>query len=639
MISCFFHRPKLLLAGAALVVGTILSLALYPVWTRAATPDPVTAAWERARTAGSYHFTSDVTQVTLPLAKLTNVGRASRTDKLYLEGQNDLRAEQKTFPLWSAGGSVLQAESGLSVRTKGGKTFARRGAGAWEEVDDVTGSLAPQGDFLSYLAALKAVQAQPAEQRGGIPFTRYTFQIDSPKFARYMQQQMEATLRARGELPPGLQLDVPVYFRDMVGSGELWVGTDGLPLRQILTLQFPPQTDEQVQSQIVVDFSKFGRDKAVQSPVSSVLSLSRWLPALGLRTADLGLRTQDCGLLFALSLLAGVVLLIYYRRTRLAQITIVTLVIFAEVAGPLLTTYTNVKFFDAQTAKAAAQKERQATADEERDLRTTLGTVKFNPHLSPLESGEQRLEIGNSPVEASLQSPVSSLQAAPALQTVDTGLDSDGDTLTDFAEERIGTSTVISDTDGDGLNDNVEVHGFDYGGQRWYTDPTMTDSNGDGLGDALEWGLDDNGLRATPLDTDNDGFPDLFDPDNDDDGVPDNKDLSPFTKGAVAYDDPDPLLLQIKNLTPGTPTFVEFQLRPQDANQLWYAFNVLDWPQDSGGQVQDVDGKTYADVTGGTNASEANGDMKVVPMLEIRIPITSANLPPQSDLTPFNISV
>lgn len=170
----------------------------------------MTAAWDAARAAGSYHFTSDITQVTLPVATLTNVGRSSRTEKLYLEGQNDLTAEQMELTLWSDGGSTLDAASGLSIRTEDGKTFARRGgrstsvAEPWQEIDDFTGSLAPQGDFLSYLAAIKDVTAQPAERRGGIDFTRYTFTIDSPRFAGYMHQQMEAALRSRSELPPSI---------------------------------------------------------------------------------------------------------------------------------------------------------------------------------------------------------------------------------------------------------------------------------------------------------------------------------------------------------------------------------------------------------------------------------------------------
>jgi hypothetical protein len=38
-------------------------------------------------------------------------------------------------------------------------------------------------------------------------------------------------------------------------------------------------------------------------------------------------------------------------------------------------------------------------------------------------------------------------------------------------------------------------------------------------------------------------------------------------------------------------------------------------------------------------ANESFGDMKLIPMLEIRIPAGSANLPPQGDLTPYNITV
>ena len=69
---------------------------------------------------------------------------------------------------------------------------------------------------------------------------------------------METALKAKGELPPGLHLNSPSYYRDMIGSGELWVREDGLPLRQTLDLHFPEQDDRRVQAQITVDFSRFG---------------------------------------------------------------------------------------------------------------------------------------------------------------------------------------------------------------------------------------------------------------------------------------------------------------------------------------------------------------------------------------------
>ncbi|HHW87945.1 MAG TPA: hypothetical protein GX400_17290, partial [Chloroflexi bacterium] len=635
------HRRHWLLGVIALVSGALLGMALYPAWTRAVAPDPVTAAWQRARAAGSYRFTSDLTQVALPLATIGNVGRTSRTDQLYLEGQNDLRSHQMVFSLWGNGGSVLQPESGVSVRMKDGKTYARHGAGEWEIVDDMTGAIAPQGDFMNFLATVKDVIALPAEQRNGIAFTRYTFTIDSPRLAQHLHQQMVADLRARGELPNGVQLETPTFFRDMQGSGELWVGDDGLPLRQILTLQFPPQDDEQMHAQIVVNFSDFG-NASLTAPLIAVAGGQGMTSVLAFLTS-LPLAP------IALTLLIGVaaLVLIRYRRARALQITVAVLVIGFEVGGPLLGAHTNARFFAAQRAKAADEQVRRVAAKQERDLRAALGNVEFNPHVSPLESaaiGDGRLNSNDAPPESNLQSPISTLQSAPALQTTDTGLDTDGDTLTDFAEERIGTSLANTDTDGDGLNDNVEVNGFSFGSQTWYTNPDATDSNGDGLGDIVEWGVDAGGnLRTTPLDTDNDGFPDLFDPDNDNDGVPDHKDLAPFAHGATVYDGNTPLQLTVRNLTAGKPTFVEFQLRPQDEKQLWFAYNVLDWPRDDAGQVRDVDDKSYADLAtaAGRTAepTETNGDMKVLPMLEIRIPADSANLPAQSDLTPFNISV
>src|SRR5437762_303020 len=98
LAALFLLRPQL--AGAA---------------ARLTAPDPVTAAWAKAKAAGSYHFTSDVLQKTIPIASLTNVGRTSRTDAFHLEGQNDLRNQKLELTLWNQGGSVLNAASGVSV--------------------------------------------------------------------------------------------------------------------------------------------------------------------------------------------------------------------------------------------------------------------------------------------------------------------------------------------------------------------------------------------------------------------------------------------------------------------------------------------------------------------------------------------
>ena len=641
-------RPGWLITGVLLIVGLLAAL-----WWRSTNaappffaPNPVTAAWEKAKAAGSYHFTSDVLQETIPVASITNVGRRSRTDAFHLVGQNDLRNQTLELTLWNQGGSVLNAESGVSLRTAGGKTYARRGQGEWQETDTQLDTFAPQGDFLGYLAAIRNISPGQSETRNDITFTRYTFELNGPAFADIMHEQLTTALRAKGELPAGVQLEPSAYYQAMTGSGELWVGANGLPLRQILHLRFPEQHEERVEAHMTVDFARYGVE---QSTLLTLLRTGQWQGAwlvLPERLPDL------TGLWLGLTLSLAALLVVRYRRVRTVQIALVTAVIVSQIVGPVLSAVSEARFFDNYRAQAAAQEEKQTTAANERAIQSAVQRgPEFNAHRNPLatgdtrhETGDMRVETGNLIQESTLQSSVSSLQAAPAAQATDPGTDTDGDTLTDFTEARIDTSPADDDTDGDILNDNVEVAGFTLGGQSWYLNPNATDSNLDGQSDGLEWGNNSDGtLRSTPLDTDSDGLPDLFDPDNDNDGVPDHKDIAVFSKGNTTLSESAPLQLTLNNLMAGKPTMVEFQLRPQDAQQLWFAFNVLDWPQDSAGQMQDVDGVTYADLAASQgrtpDGSEENGDMKLLPMLEIRIPTASANLPPQSELTPFNITV
>jgi hypothetical protein len=83
-----------------------------------------------------------------------------------------------------------------------------------------------------------------------------------------------------------------------------------------------------------------------------------------------------------------------------------------------------------------------------------------------------------------------------------TTADTDGDGLTDTAEDAIGTDPLIADTDGDGIVDGDEI--------RIGTDPLDADTDDDGLtdGDELAGGTD----PRTP-DTDGDGIIDGSDPD------------------------------------------------------------------------------------------------------------------------------
>jgi len=628
--------------GAFVIVAAIGIGAKGLIDARTLSPQPsntpqvaVQNAWQMAHAAGSYQFDGDVTQVTLPTARITNVGRSSKSTQMHIEGKTDVRQNSLELQLWTNSGSVgtpNNADS-IGVKVEEGKAYLRQGAtGEWKENKDFSlDGLAPNGDFMAFLHAMRDVQAHPPETKAGISFTRYSFQIDGPVFATFMRDQMEAAMRAKGELVPGTHLDIPERYTKMTGDGEMWLHTggpsDGLPLRQIINLNFPDQNDSSMHAQIKVNFLEFGKP-----PTSGLMRALQ-------RAGDI-LPSPITFALVTFTLTAFGVLLRFYALRRFqsaATIILITVI----VSGPLFNGLQTGAIVDAKVARAAAsatnqQAETQAAVNS-RALRAMDASAIYSPQQNPLQAAELRARAETRLANTVQAVGLSSMAAAPLQQTLptDSATDTDNDGLSDFVEERVGTDRTFSDSDEDGLSDNLEVKGFTVGGKTWYLNPLDIDSNKDGIADLQEFDNDGNNIAD---DTDADGLPDVFDPDNDNDGVPDDKDIAPFTKSTTIFTDTNPLQLTLNGLQAGKTTFVDFQIRPQTPSHLWFAFNVLDWPQDADGQVRDIDGKTFADL-GGSGAADANGDMRLIPMLEIRVPNFGAHLPPQAALTPYNISV
>ncbi|MEI2688380.1 MAG: hypothetical protein V9H69_01165 [Anaerolineae bacterium] len=258
----------------------------------------------------------------------------------------------------------------------------------------------------------------------------------------------------------------------------------------------------------------------------------------------------------------------------------------------------------------------------------------------------RELALGSNPLEAD---PPDLAALNPLARTPDDGTDSDGDGLTDVQEALLGLNPFQRDSDGDGLTDYQEVVGFMLGGQRWYSDPQKASTLDDGILDGQKCA----NFPACP-DSDGDGVPDMADRDLDGDGVPNTIDLSPFKAGSPTFSQSAPLALTISGLAANAPTYVEFQLRPTDPDHLWYAFNVLDWPNgDVRGQVQRAergpnDPQTFFDVCAQSAVANGqdpnlvcsmtpddNGDIKLIPMLEIQTGGVNNNLPSEQELDQF----
>lgn len=244
------HATWILILGLLIVLN-----ALQPQHHRVlAYNDPVQEAWERAQRAGAYAYAVDITQTTRPLLTVENVGKTADEARIYIEGETDASIGSMQLKLWSEGGSALTGQDAIELRITDGKAYGRVGEGPWQEVEDVTRLFAPGHDALGYLAGAENVQDMGIETRNGLILHRYRFDIDGPAFADSIRRQTERELQQTGELPPGLNLKVASHFQKMTGRGEIWLNEQGLPVRQSVTVAFPPTQREQMEATIVTDF-------------------------------------------------------------------------------------------------------------------------------------------------------------------------------------------------------------------------------------------------------------------------------------------------------------------------------------------------------------------------------------------------
>jgi hypothetical protein len=650
----------IILAAAALLWGRLLPIAaIHDAPARA-----LQQAWQMAEKVGSYHYHTTVDQTTAPLPTLANVGLSPKRQQIYVEGRMNRSADLMQMMLWSDDGSVTQGAGAIELEVAGGVARGRVDGGEWEEVDGVSDFFAPAQDPLGFVRAARQVtalddQTYTLPDGSTVTLRHYYFDLDGKALARLVRANWEEGLRRRGKLPASVTMELPSQFVHMTGAGQLWVAETGLPWRQRMDLFFPPDGQDAVSATIVTDFSSWDEGPASPSHLSQPFS---GLVAL----TPQNLNDLAVTMVAVLIVLAAMLLLVRARRSYYLYTIAATLVMVSMVFTPLLQAQQALAFsveMDNRTRAQATNMETQRRIDEQQAARHS---VTWDPQHNPLASmDDQRQTL--LPVAQKLHTGMSraaQTNRATPVAIIDDGADSDGDGLTDAIELAYGLNPNAADTDGDGLSDGVEVfelgtnplewdtdfdglsdgaevRGFVLGGQNWYLDPTNSDSSGDGQLDSAA--CTESGGVITCLDTDGDNRPDAFDYDDDNDGVPDRVDISP----RLVVGNPQSGLenrtftYTINQLAANKPVYVDFQLRPLNPAHLWYSLSVLDWPGDDRyGQVQRVFDTTFYDglsVAEQTNMAAQgvsnlrNGDMRLVPFLEIRIPfdtmVAGGNLP------------
>lgn len=271
-------RTRLAAHSRQVLIGSLIALFLVLPDIAAALPagDPIGAAWERARAAGTYRFTADIVQTSAPEASVASIGQQGKQERLRMEGRTDLPHGTMAFTLWSGGGSAADPASGIEVKVEDERAFMRQAGQPWQEMGDFRGTLAPGGDFLAFLAAARDVTFQGRESRDGLALTRYSFVLDGPRFAEAMRLQSERLLIARGELLPGARLEPSPTYTKMTGSGEIWIGDDGLPYRQALAMQFPAADGRQISPSAPPFVASLAGLRAALAALGEPLRPRRW---------------------------------------------------------------------------------------------------------------------------------------------------------------------------------------------------------------------------------------------------------------------------------------------------------------------------------------------------------------------------
>ncbi len=218
----------------------------------------------------------------------------------------------------------------------------------------------------------------------------------------------------------------------------------------------------------------------------------------------------------ATCLLIAVCVLYSWRRRRWVYALFAAVVVLSMVASPLL-----------QSGGLVLFRQRLAHAAENTpSLAEALGIDDHTPPQSALAKSNG--EWPDPEVLASILDTDASAETDQGPKCGDGSIyeDTDGDGLKDAQEYCLGTDPFDSDSDGDSLSDGAEVNGFNLSGKPWTTDPLRKDSNSDGQSDFSEWKYSASAMPgarglAKSFDFDADETPNVWDDDDDNDGVPD----------------------------------------------------------------------------------------------------------------------
>ncbi|MEM9773314.1 MAG: Ig-like domain-containing protein [Chloroflexota bacterium] len=595
-----------------LSMGLIAFIALLAVTPLMAQGDPqATHAFGQSvrllASADSYRFQTDVEQRFLPIPGTGHFVREERVD-YFMAGAT--AGDRFDLEMWGEDRSVVPPvryfhdENGLFIQREG----------ELEQLEERTHQLTAGPDmFMAYLESAVNIQELEPTTANGQAFSRFSFDIDSQIYAEQMRELNQAAFH--DVLPMGTAMGVDERDLATSGFGEIWIDEQGLPARQIINVYRPDASEEYDASiRMVVTLSNVDGVESlptvdggaiIDTPISNHTFVERLGDSV-VASAEPENFLPFVFVVLALLLIIGSVLL-YQRRPHAVHTGLAIFLVTAMLAAPSLQ---SVAYGQSHSRFNEYVESHKAEAEGDSAVSEIIANLADSQPYEP----EYRL--------SSISSPTENTNTINQCGDGSATADADGDGISDFDEGCLGTNPYLTDTDSDLLSDYVEVTGFTYNGKTWFSDPFLADSNRDGVADYQEWNntaytlTDEFGKThevkeggSSSWDLDGDGVPNIWDDDNDGDGVTDGRDISPFSVGNEYHNQ---INLETQNANDTGYQYVEFQVQPEDQSLLRYSVGTLDWPQDDAGQIKDE-----------TNIPN---DIRLVPMLEI-----SSNIRPGED--------
>ena len=500
----------------------------------------------------SYRFTAQIEQTLIPRATGANIGRSEERIDSQLIGQ--VSPEKNVLDLRFEGNNMPN----LLLEQTDGNTYLIQN-GERTLINSPLATSTQDGSFAGYLHAVTNVVERHDPDFPN--YTIYQFELDADAYAAYLVEQMRANLPANQQYRSGLPAKTVAL---MSGSGEIWLDADAVLRRQIIDITMPEVNEQYgAQSHIVVDYQYAGQADVIDAlPETAapmvVISAEITTPTVILPpyfTTHLLFLLLACGFCFIL-----------LRRPRSLRSTLPFFLAFVMVANPLL-----------QSVAYAASN----NAPKPQSLTDVLQSTQQQANVLPAEDV----------IDA--RTPLLAQSNDACGSSSDKTTDTDGDGLTDYVETCLGTSPYAIDTDNDRITDTLEVNGFVFTDTQgtvttFYSDPLSEDSNLDKRADTDEWPAP-HGF-ASSWDIDGDDIPNLWDFDDDGDGVDDSLDLNP----SVVTEYKDFFRLNVSASQSGFDGYqiLNFQVQPEDHDHLRYVLSTLDWPSDSQGTIKDEDGST-----------------------------------------------